>query len=563
MITQVEVDGVPAVLAPTTGPMHAGLVFRVGVADETLPLRGLTRLVEHLALDGLGTADQQHNGTTGAEHTFFHVQGTAEEITGFLGAVCDALREPDPARIAAARERLRADERGNDPLALWRHGARDFGLTGYPEWGLDRIGEEQLRTWIGRYFTRENAALWIAGAEVPDGLKLHLPSGERQPARTPSSALPSSPAWFTGADSDVAWDAVVPRESRAAVFANVLERQMFRELRQHDGISYTVRTDYQPRAGGTARIVAYADALPEKREAALGGLVDLLAAMRAGRIDPEDVATVRTLTADGLAEADTRGGRLPGQAFNLLAGRELKDLDEAVAEVRAVSAEDVAGVAVAAYDAGLLMTPAGTTGDWAGYTAAPTHSESTIAGRAHRAIRDPRHHLVSGPDGVSHVIGEQAATVRYDQAVAVLAWPDGARQLIGQDAIVARIEPSLFRAAAAVTRDVDARVPAGLRIEMPARDPERVPQPPPKPEMGLRERIRPYFIVLVFVPFGLLLLAVAGYGLWQVMNGRPFTGDGTTAKDLVVVCGSVLIVGVLLQLVRQGVRELRERWANR
>lgn len=562
MISRTEVDGVPAVLSPTTGPMHAGLVFRVGVADETLPWRGLTRLVEHLALDGLGTADQQHNGMTGAEHTFFHVQGTADEITVFLGAVCDALREPDPSRLARARERLRADERGNDPLALWRHGARDFGLTGYPEWGLDRIGPEQLREWIAQYFTRENAALWVAGDKVPDALKLHLPTGERQPARTPSSALPASPAWFSGADSDVAWDAVVDREARAAVFANVLERQMFRELRQHDGISYTVRTDYQPRAGGTARIVAYADALPEKREAALGGLVDLLAAMRVGRIDPEDVATVITLTADGLAEADTRGGRLPGQAFNLLAGRELKDLDEAVAEVRAVTREDVAQVAVAAYDAGLLMTPDGTSADWAGYTAAPTHSESAVSGREHKAIRDPRHHLIAGPDGVSHVIGGAAATVRYDETVAVLAWPDGARQLIGPDAIVARVEPALFRDAATVTRDVDARVPAGLRIEMPARDAERIPQPPAKAELGTRERIRPYFIVLFFIPFGLFMLVAGGYDLWQLINGREFSGDGTT-KDILVLGGSVVIVGVLAQLSRQGVRELRERWVNR
>ncbi|MFI1993332.1 M16 family metallopeptidase [Actinoplanes sp. NPDC020271] len=557
MITQLEVDGVPAVLAPTTGPMHAGLAFRVGVADETLPWRGLTRLVEHLALDGLGTADQQHNGMTGAEHTFFHVRGTADEITAFLSAVCDALREPDPGRIEQARARVRADGRGNDPLALWRHGARDFGLTGYPEWGLDRIGPDQLLDWIARYFTRENAALWVAGEKVPDGLKLHLPSGERQPARTPSSALPASPAWFSGADSDVAWDAVVDREARAAVFANVLERQMFRELRQHDGISYTVRTDYQPRAGGSARIVAYADALPEKREAALGGLIDLLAAMRVGRIDPEDVTTVIGLTADGLAEADTRGGRLPGLAFNLLAGRELKDLAEAVAEVRAVTTADVAEVAVAAYDAGLLMTPDGTGAGWAGYTAAPTHSESPVTGRGHRAIRDPRHHLISGPDGVSHVIGGEAATVRYDEVVAVLAWPDGARQLIGPDAIVARVEPALFRDAARVTAEVDARVPADRRIEMPARDAERIPQPPPRPETSARERISPYAQILFFLPLGLCLIAVAG---WEIR--RIVTGDGA-ARNFLFVGACLAGAGVLGRNVLLAVRELRERWANR
>jgi zinc protease len=562
VISQVEVDGVPTVLAPTTGPMHAGLVFRVGEADEPLPRRGITRLVEHLALDGLGTADQQHNGTTGTEHTFFHVQGTAEEIAGFLTAVCGALREPRADRLAAVRERLKAQDQRVDPLALWRHGARDFGAPGYPEWGLDGIGEQQLRDWIARYFTRENAALWIAGDDVPERLGLHLPSGARRPAAEPSSALPVTPAWFGGPDSDIAWDTVVPREARAAVLANVLERQMFRELRQRDGISYTVRTDYQPRSGGTARIVALADALPEKREAVLGGLVDVLAALRAGRIDPDDVAAVITLTADGLTDADTRGGRLPGQAFNLLSGRAVTDLEEAVAEVRAVTTRDVAEVAVAAYDAGLLMAPADTRADWAGYTAAPSHSGSAVTGRSHRAIRDPRHHLVVAPDGVSHVSGDEASTVRYDECVAVLAWPDGARQLIGADAIVVGVEPLVYRDAAAVAREVDARVPAELRIEMPARDPDRIPQAPPKPQRSLMEEIAPYWNVLVFGSAGLVLVGIAVTAIWFVCAGRPLSGEGTQA-DLGISAMCLTLAWVLNRTLPLDLRVLRDRWVNR
>ncbi|GIF06441.1 M16 family metallopeptidase [Actinoplanes siamensis] len=490
MIRQVDVDGVPTVLAPATGPMHAGLVFRVGTADETLPVRGITRLAEHLALDALGAAGQRHNGTTGVEHTFFHVRGTAEEITGFLTVVCDALREPRADRIAAARERMRATDRGTDPLALWRHGARDFGLPGYPEWGLDGIGEQRLLDWIARYFNRENAALWIAGDEVPAALKLHLASGARQPAPEPSSALPATPAWFAGPDSDVAWDSLVRREARAAVFANVLERQMFRELWQRDGISDAVRTDYQPRSGGDARIVAYAGAPADKRGAVLGGLVDVLATMRAGVVAADDVSAVVRLTAEGLADADARGGRLPGHAFNLLSGQDLKDLDEAVAEVRAVTVDDVAGVAARAYDAGLLMVPSGARADWAGYAGAPACSGTTVAGRLHQAVRAPEQHLVSGPGGVSHVIGGEPSTVRYDDCVALLAWPDGARQLIGRDGIAVRIEPAVFRDAAEVIRAVDARVPAGARIEMPARDPSLIPAPPAGWIRRLTNRLR-------------------------------------------------------------------------
>lgn len=64
-----------------------------------------------------------------------------------------------------------------EPAALWRYGAQTFGVTAYPEWGLTMLTAEEIRVWVERYFTRENAVLWIAGADVPAGLKLKLPSG--------------------------------------------------------------------------------------------------------------------------------------------------------------------------------------------------------------------------------------------------------------------------------------------------------------------------------------------------------------------------------------------------
>jgi hypothetical protein len=40
----------PQLIAPGPGPLSAGLVFRVGQADETLAWSGITHMVEHLAL---------------------------------------------------------------------------------------------------------------------------------------------------------------------------------------------------------------------------------------------------------------------------------------------------------------------------------------------------------------------------------------------------------------------------------------------------------------------------------------------------------------------------------
>ncbi|WP_203825489.1 insulinase family protein [Actinoplanes palleronii] len=471
-----EVDGVRTLLAPTTGPMHAGLVFRVGLVDEPLARRGITHLVEHLVAHGPGRAGAHRNGRTGVEHTYFHVQGTESEVAEFLTGIGERLRNLPLGRIAEERDALRAEAAGRpaaDPLPMWRHGARDYGLPSYPELGLDQLGADQLNAWVARYFTRENAVLWVAGEAIPAGLRLDLPGGERRPAPVASVALPNTPASFAGGSGDLAWDTVVRREPRAAVLANVLERRMTRDLR--DTGAQRIRTRYEPRADGTARIVATLEPGPDRT---LTGLVGLLSAVGAGQIDQDDVTAVAELTCDGLRAADERGARLPGQAFNLLAGHPVQSLDEALAGVRALTRDDVAEVAGTAYRAGLLMTPAGTDADLPGYTPATATSAEMVTGRTHRGRNNRGLRLVAGPDGVSVLDGDTVTTVRYDACAALLTWPDGGRQLIGQDALVVRAEPTLYRGADGLPAEIDARVPAESRVDLAAREPETVPQPP-------------------------------------------------------------------------------------
>ncbi|MBO3739894.1 M16 family metallopeptidase [Actinoplanes flavus] len=487
MITHTEVDGIPALVAPTTGPMHAGLVFRVGLADEPLARRGITHLIEHLALFSFGVADYHYNGSTGVEHTFFHMQGAEADIVAFLNGVCAGLHDLPMHRLATEKEILRTEENGRgesaaDALALWRHGARDHGMPGYPEWGLTGLTPDDLRAWTARYFNRRNAALWIAGPGVPAGLQLDLPEGTRRPAPTPSSALPVRPAYFAGGSNVVAWDAVVDRGPSTAVFADVLKRSLFRSLRQESGLSYHVHTEYHPRAGGRALLTAVADALPEKQGAVLGGFVDVLAAARLGQIDEAEVATVAGQHREELTRAEETGVRLPGQVFDLLDGRPVRNLDEVLAELDTVTRDSVAAVAAAACADGLLMTAGRSEADWAGYTAAPTGSERTVDGTAYPALGEPGIRLVAGETGVSLAGGDSVATVLFAECSAVLQWPDGARRFVGHDAVHVHVEPTLFPSGPALVAALDARTHPDLRVPMPARGPDRIPRPPaPKP----------------------------------------------------------------------------------
>src|SRR5215469_1023455 len=89
-----EIDGVPVFWSDVGGPVSAGLLFRVGWSDEALSGRGLTHLVEHLALTHLGVdTPYVRNGFTEPATTRFVMSGTPEQAVEFLHGVCRALTD--------------------------------------------------------------------------------------------------------------------------------------------------------------------------------------------------------------------------------------------------------------------------------------------------------------------------------------------------------------------------------------------------------------------------------------------------------------------------------------
>jgi hypothetical protein len=523
VITETEVDGVPTLLAPTSGPMHAGLTFRVGRADETLASAGITHLVEHLALFRHGLSDYHYNGATGTVVTHFHMQGSEDDVVAFLTGVCDSLLELPFDRLETEKSILRTESANrtpavNEPMPLWRHGARDFGLVSYDELGLPRLRPEDLQAWAMTWFTRQNAVLWIAAEGVPPGLRLRLPDGHRRPVPAASSALPSSPAYFGGNANGVVYDAVVRRRVAGSVYAGVLERELFRNLRQEGGFSYTTTTDYSPRGDAYAVVTALADALADKQDAVLGGFVDVLAKLRYGRVEQADLDSVRAKAHEALRHPDRDAARLPAAALNLLTGHPNRDVDDIMDELRAVTVDDVHDVAVEAAGTGLLMVPRGCGADWAGYTAAPTQSAAAVQGQRYRSRQNDGADLVIGTDGVSLVEVGCVSTVRFAECVIGMSWPDGARQLVGADGIGVRVEPTLFHLDGSAIAAIDAGVPPASLVLMPARDPDAIPQPevppPPAPAPRSGGRIAAFVVLIVFASIagcaaGLFSLVVA------------------------------------------------------
>ncbi|MEV8513515.1 insulinase family protein [Dactylosporangium sp. NPDC051484] len=569
-ITHTEIDGVPTLFAEHSGPMIAGLTFRVGQADETLAGRGITHLLEHLVLHGHGLTDYHYNGSTGVVITMFHLQGGEDDIVAFLNGVCASLQQLPLHRLETERQVLRAEEGGRrggpaEALALWRYGARTYGLPAYDEMGVPRLTGDDLHRWAQHWFTRQNAALWVAGERIPPALKLALPEGARRPVPAPTFALKGMPAFFRGNGTHVAYEGIVRRGVTGSVLAGVLERELYRSLRQEDGNSYTAAANYEPRGDGYAAITALADAVPDKEDAVLGGFVDVLAKLRAGRIDPADIEAVKAKAEDGMRGPMVEVGRLPSMAMDLLVGYPLREIDDVRAEMRALTVADVHGAAMEMLGTGLLQVPDGHDGEWAGFEPAPLFSDRQVLGQRYPDLRDGKVGLIIGPQGVGiDQEGCPPVAIPFHECAISLAYPDGGRQLIGFDSLTIRVEPTMYAVPPGAIAHIDAAL-AQVTVPQPPRDPRQIPSPkseapasaaPPAPAANGNTTGRLIGGVIALVLSG-VALCCSGIWSWAVAdNSDPANDVPLDATSLGInIFGYALTVGLAVV----GVMLLRRR----
>lgn len=549
MIEQTYIDGIPTLVAPADGPLRGGITFRVGNADESLASSGVTHLVEHLALHRLGLTDYHYNGATGATVTHFISAGSTDDVGKFINGVCEALTDLPFERLDVEKDILRTESASRqrsaiEPMWLWRYGPRSYGIAAYPEWGLGALTADSIRAWVTRYFTRENAVLWFTGAP-PANLRVSLPSGQRRPLPTATSALPRTPASMPGPPRVIAVHTHVTRSLAGAVYAGVLERELFRALRQEGGYSYAATANYEPIDPHVATVTALVDAHPDKQDAALGGFVDVLAKLRAGRIERSDMDALLAQTNQAMSEPDADAGRLPTMAFNLLTGAPVETAQEALRRLGEVSVADVHAVAQEAAANALLMVPQGMHADWAGFEAAPATSHSVVSGTRYPMRTRPDLAVVLGDDGVSVTSADgSVATVRYDACAAMLLWADGGRLLIGDDGISCALEPTLYPVDAAALRRLDAAVAPELVVRLPAREPDALPAPPPPGPALVRqlkreraERRAPWLLAALVVLSAVMLVVGAQEGTAAQAAGRP-----QATWSLLLALGGVIVM---------------------
>lgn len=492
VIKQSVVDGVPVLQAPATGSRTTvALTFRVGHYDETLPVRGITHIVEHLTFAARPEAKYHFNASVSGRYTTFHADSPDPgDLRDFVETVCQGLTADHSAALERERTILRTEAatRGGagamGACLAERYGAAGPGLVVYQEFGLDRATWADVDAWRRRWFTRDNAVLWIAG-DIPDGLRVDLPEGT-SPEPADLRPLPLTlPAYVTGARGGVALSLVSPRDAKFQVALDVLQRRLTQVLRHEHGTTYGVQLDSDEIGRDQIHSWIAADALPEQVSMAAHGMLSTLELLRDDGCDPADIKDFARRVTEAYESPAAPPMLLRSRARTLLDGRPVREPEEFLRGLDTVTPADVSDAVRALHDQMLVAVPGLVPAVRGRMNEVPAWSSSTVTGTCHQS-RDSDAVLTTGEDGVTLTVGphgnpDGSVTVRYDALAALLRWNDGRLTLIGDDCFTIGLDPDEWPGDRAVPDAIAARVRADAVIDL--NEPGS-----PRPGRGRREK---------------------------------------------------------------------------
>lgn len=275
-----EVRGLSVFTGRRPGLIEAKLVFRTGCVDETVPRRGLTHLIEHLACGPMTPADGV-NGQVLHTVTAFTVEGSDSHVVDWLQRIAGRLVDLPVERLQVERRILDVEEQNEGfsaarQLLFMHYGYQGPGLAASREFGLRRLEPAELRQRAARCFGVTNAALALSRpVEGFDGLG--LPVGERQLAPT-AVALARAPgaAELSSEGARVAFGAPVADAPASVVLASIIQRRAWQTIRYERGLLYEIGIRGF-RVGANERFLLIAtDALDKDAQAVAEALTQLI-----------------------------------------------------------------------------------------------------------------------------------------------------------------------------------------------------------------------------------------------------------------------------------------------
>jgi hypothetical protein len=533
------VDGVRCFWVETGRPTLASLLlFRYGLADESIVESGWQHLLEHLALHGRGGGAISVNGQVSVLETAFQVHGPPAEVAGLLGDLTSWLAAPElgaldhEAKVLRAEASMRGVPAAASALSM-RYGAQGPGLIGYREPGLGRATASGLTARAARVFTRENAVLVLDGPPPVD-LRLSLPPGELLPCREAVPCDDNLPAAYLS-EAGLTVSGIVSRSSGMFVAHDLLREAMSEQFRMKDAAAYAPWVTYERVDNDQAVIVAGSDIHPDALSSAAKKTLVLVDRLRRDLADPGAFSRLQDARIQALRDPYARVGVAARAAHEVLYGRPPVQMEQMVEEIASLDLVRIREQWEAFHATMLLGVPPGSA--WEGQLPVlefPRTSPSR-RGKRHRSVNWPadRSRLVIDDTAVEISVKDEARRVPLEQVAALFTYDDGLRHVVRRDGYSLMIDPRVWRGGSSAVARLDAAVPEDLHLPHPMPQGGTVPQ---RLSVG-RRWITPAFD-LVRRPFRFLdvyMLGAIGLLLGGLLVGLGMLATGQGGWPLVLV----------------------------
>ncbi len=464
-----EISGIPLFYAEGPEPAVASLQFRVGIADERPIHRGITHLVEHLALHSFVEAEHDFNAMVDLTSTNFFAVGTMTELENFFSHVVGALNVPQLDRLAAETKVLTAEGAGtgltvDQHLLSLRLGYRDYGVAALPEFGLDWIQEADLAAWCRSGFTRANAAIWVHGPVIPQW-DLSLRDGERWllPEARPLDGV-TFPSFNREIGGASAVGLQMERSFEVTLALRIMHDRLFERLRRQDGVVYSILDDYQIIGGKRAHVVIGAECLDRDSQHVTATVWETLLDIARHGPSEEELEKVKQKALRDFAEnTEPERSALNRAANEELLGSGFEAEIELDAELAAVTIDAVRERFTSAAEHAILAAPPHVAKpdpclqEWD----PPTHPV-----QGHRFAQKGvfgKDSLVVGQKGVALESRGTTHAVPSDQIALITCAENGEITVLGEDRLWMTFDPSRFKHAEEIGRAIEALAPGGLQ----------------------------------------------------------------------------------------------------
>jgi zinc protease len=466
--------GLPLWTARLDGPVTGALMFRVGSGDEPLTHRGLTHLTEHLALSSFHDRTLQWNGFVDLNRTVFHATGPQENVEQFLMHTARQLSRVDADLLRRERSVLTAEARSSAPsivgdLLSRRYGTQQWGTAAWWEIAIPEVTVETIEEWQQRWFTRENAVIWMTAAPTPS-MKIDLHSGARMLPFDPPELL-SGRGWLRHDSRCVAMLARAERSHAIAAATGVIVSELHRTLRER-GLGYSVQGFWHRLTAKRGALSVVTDLVAKRELEHVSVFLDVIDQLCSDI--PDRVLEERRTAFEQVSATDYTRAQLDAWSLNLLLGMERTTAAAEWAEECHVTRDQIVIACDALRQDVLLALPPTVAPPESRLTKLDATRDVAVGGRPHKlrvlGVRDDaKVTLTVGESGISWQSSTATTTVRWDKVTALMRWRDGSRLAIDQRGSAVLVEPTRYHGGREAAAEVDRHIDPRLAVDVGSR----------------------------------------------------------------------------------------------